>query len=241
MLLRSTLALAALAFSTAALAGQAADGRLYGHMPYPEADPAMLVEAPEGFALRQPCLIRREVLPDLIALITGARAAGVAGSVQGVSCYRSEAHQRAVFCETDPEGQPRCEEPARRAMSVAPPGHSEHSTGYAIDFGTRPSPGCADVEYCFDRTPLGQWLLGHATDYGFELSFPWKNPQRVTWEPWHWRWVGRSRAQVGAVAARRTFAAAREHFPADPRIPNLVIRVVSQPPVPEPPAAAPNG
>src|SRR3546814_5268503 len=52
-----------------------------------------------------------------------------------------------------------------------------------------------DVEYCFDRTPLGQWLLEHATDYGFELSFPWKNIQGVTWEPWHWRWVGRRSAE----------------------------------------------
>src|SRR3546814_21121513 len=94
-------------------------------------------------------------------------------------------------------------------MSVAPPGHSEHSTGYAIDFGTRPSPGCDDVEYCFDRPPLGQWLLEHATDYGFELSFPWKNIQGVTWEPWHWRWVGRSAIEPGARAARLLVATAR--------------------------------
>src|SRR3546814_14748474 len=118
-------------------------------------------------------------------------------------------------------------------MSVAPPGHSEHSTGYAIDFGTRPSPGCDDVEYCFDRTPLGQWLLEHATDYGFELSFPWKNIQGVTWEPWHWRWVGRSAIEHGERAARLLFATARADLPAKPRLPNLVLRVVSQPPVPE--------
>ncbi|WP_170151077.1 M15 family metallopeptidase [Hephaestia caeni] len=232
MLLHSALAALTLVAAAPASAGQAADARLYGHLPYPDADPAMLVAAPEGFDLRQPCLLRREVIPDLTALIAAAHAAGVAGTVQGVSCYRSAAHQRAVFCATDPDGNARCTEPAKRAMSVAPPGHSEHSTGYAIDFGTRPSPGCDDVEYCFDRTPLGQWLLKHATEYGFELSFPWRNPQGVTWEPWHWRWVGRSATEPGARAARLLFATARADFPAKPRLPNLVVRVVSQPPVP---------
>ncbi|MCM8731753.1 M15 family metallopeptidase [Hephaestia sp. GCM10023244] len=216
-----------------ALAGQAAPPRLYGHLAYPDADPTTLVEAPTGFAVRGRCLLRPEVLPDLTALIAAAQAAGVPGTVQAASCYRSAAHQNAVFCATDPEGQPRCNEPARRAMSVAPPGHSEHSTGFAIDFTTRPSPGCDDVEYCFDRTPLGQWLLAHATDYGFELSFPWKNSQSVTWEPWHWRWVGRSATEPGARAARMLFTTARADFPAKPRLPNLVVRVVSQPPVPE--------
>src|SRR3546814_9418859 len=92
----------------------------------------MLVAAPEGFDLRQPCLLRREVLPDLTALIAAAHAAGVTGTVQGVSCYRSAAHQRAVFCAINPDRDARCNEPEKRAMSVAPPGHSEHSTAYPM-------------------------------------------------------------------------------------------------------------
>src|SRR3546814_991936 len=79
MLLRSALAAFSLVAAAPAFAGQAADARLYGHLPYPDADPAMLVAAPEGFDLRQPCLLRREVLPDLTALIAAAHAAGVTG------------------------------------------------------------------------------------------------------------------------------------------------------------------
>src|SRR3546814_10525728 len=104
MLLRSALAAFSLVAAAPAFAGQAADARLYGHLPYPDADPAMLVAAPEGFDLRQPCLLRREVLPDLTALIAAAHAAGVTGTVQG----RSEEHTSelqslmrisyAVFC-----------------------------------------------------------------------------------------------------------------------------------------------
>src|SRR3546814_20761078 len=104
MLLRSALAAFSLVAAAPAFAGQAADARLYGHLPYPDADPAMLVAAPEGFDLRQPCLLRREVLPDLTALIAAAHAAGVPGTVQGVSCYRSAAHQRAVFFALNPAG-----------------------------------------------------------------------------------------------------------------------------------------
>src|SRR3546814_3579408 len=73
MLLRSALAAFSLVAAAPAFAGQAADARLYGHLPYPDADPAMLVAAPEGFDLRQPCLLRREVLPDLTALIAAAQ------------------------------------------------------------------------------------------------------------------------------------------------------------------------
>src|SRR3546814_14624790 len=104
MLLRSALAAFSLVAAAPAFAGQAADARLYGHLPYPDADPAMLVAAPEGFDLRQPCLLRREVLPDLTALIAAAHAAGVTGTAQGVSCYRSAAHQRAVFLAINSDG-----------------------------------------------------------------------------------------------------------------------------------------
>src|SRR3546814_15701490 len=107
MLLRSALAAFSLVAAAPAFAGQAADARLYGHLPYPDADPAMLVAAPAGFDLRQPCLPRREVLPDLTALIAAAHAAGVTGTGLGVSCYRPAAAQAAVFCAIMPDGTAR--------------------------------------------------------------------------------------------------------------------------------------
>jgi len=209
----------------------ALDGRLYGHLPYAEADPATLVEAPEGFAVGQPCELQAAMVPDLTRLIAAMHDAHLGGELRGVSCYRSIAHQQRVFCEARRPGKP-CVDPARRAESVAPPGHSEHGTGYAIDFGVRPEGDCPDVDPCIASSAAGQWLLMNAPDYGFELSFPRANSQGVTWEPWHWRWVGTSNSEPGALAARALFADARAQFPANPRIPTIVVRVLAQPPLP---------
>lgn len=194
------------------------DGRLLGHLPYAEAPASDLVSGPVGFALDVPCKVQRDVLPDLVRLLAAAAAApGVGPRLRAVSCFRSIAHQRAVFCSQIGPRR-RCRDAAERALSVAPPAYSEHATGYAIDFGVRPSPGCGDVEPCMAATATGQWLIAHAGEYGFELSFPAGNPQGVTWEPWHWRWVGTNVAVPGAVKARLAFTRARTNFPARPGI-----------------------
>lgn len=194
-----------------------ADGRMLGHLRYGEVARANLVAAPRGFAIGAPCLIHRDAAPDLARMLAAvAGTPGVGTTLRGVSCFRSVTHQRAVFCRSSPPG--RCPDPARRARFVGPPGYSEHATGYAIDFGARPSPGCADVDSCLALTPAGRWLIDHAPEYGFELSFPVGNAQGVTWEPWHWRWVGTSLAVPGAAQARAVFARARTTYPALPGI-----------------------
>lgn len=207
------------------------DGRLYGHIAYAQADPTALVDAPPGFAVGQECKVQRAMIPDLVRLIAAEHGARLGADIRGVSCFRTIDHQQRLFCESHGR-KGNCADPQLRAISVAPPGHSEHATGYAIDFGVRPERGCADVENCFADTAVGQWLIVNAPDYGFELSFPKNNPQGVTWEPWHWRWVGTSNSEAGALAARALFADARAHFPADPRIPTIMVRVVGQPPLP---------
>jgi D-alanyl-D-alanine carboxypeptidase len=35
-------------------------------------------------------------------------------------------------------------------------------------------------------------LQNNAAQYSFELSFPENNPQGISYEPWHWRFVGDS-------------------------------------------------
>jgi D-alanyl-D-alanine carboxypeptidase len=193
-----------------------ADGRIFGHIPYAETPAADLVNAPPGFAVGSPCRIERDVLPDLQRLLAAADATpGMAGHIHAVSCFRSIAYQHTVFCRGI--GRHAIDAMAR-ARSSAPPGHSEHETGYAIDFAIRPAPGCADVNPCIAQTPAGQWLLLHAPEFGFELSFPASNVQGVTWEPWHWRWVGSSIGEPGALQARTIFNRARTQFPALPSV-----------------------
>ncbi|WP_225883062.1 M15 family metallopeptidase [Sphingomonas aliaeris] len=208
-----------------------ADGRVLGHIPYRETEAADLVPAPAGFALGQSCLIHRDAAPDLERmLLAAAGVPGVAGHLRAVSCYRSIARQRGVFCsEIGPTKM--CKDAAERARSVGPPGFSEHATGYAIDFGIRPSPGCPDVDDCMATTAAGKWLLVNAPGFGFELSFPSGNAQNVTWEPWHWRWVGRSIMTQGASRARAVFGRARMSFPARPGIADQLDRWVAPVPV----------
>jgi D-alanyl-D-alanine carboxypeptidase len=207
------------------------DGRVLGHLPYGQVADTELVDAPPGFALGR-CRVRAEMLPDLQRLLDAAGAdPSTGGTLRGLSCHRTLTRQGSVFCRERPDG-----DPADRAISVAPPGHSEHTTGYAIDFAIRPSPNCPDAEACMSALPAARWLRENATRFGFEQSFTASNRQGVKWEPWHWRWVGRSRLVPGAARARFVFARARAEFPADPGLvdPPRVVRTIADPPPPPP-------
>ena len=206
------------------------DGRMFGHLPYAEAARTDLLAAPPGFSIGLPCLVHRDAAPDLTRMLAAAAATpGVGKALHGVSCFRKIAHQRAVFCRNYTPGI--CPDPVSRARFVGPPGYSEHATGYSIDFGVRPAPGCPDVDACVAATAAGRWLLTHAPDYGFELSFPAGNAQGVTWEPWHWRWVGANVNALGAARARLTFSRARSSYPGSPKVADVSDAWLSPPAV----------
>jgi D-alanyl-D-alanine carboxypeptidase len=211
-----------------ASASMASDGRVYGHLPYGDAAPSDLVPAPSGFALNA-CMVRRDMIPDLERLLAAAQGdSATIGQLRGLSCHRSIVRQASVFCREHPDAG--FDRDATRAISVAPPGHSEHSSGYAIDFAVRPANGCPDAEACMAATPAARWLVANAPRFGFEMSFPGGNRQNVKWEPWHWRWVGASAATPGAARARFLFARARDQFPADPAV-DRVVTIASVTPV----------
>ncbi|MCB9809011.1 M15 family metallopeptidase [Candidatus Nomurabacteria bacterium] len=74
---------------------------------------------------------------------------------------------------------------------VAKPGHSEHQLGTAIDIAGATN-GYISAGANFANTPEYQWMLEHAHEYGFILSYP-EGKQDETgyiFEPWHWRFVG---------------------------------------------------
>ncbi|WP_322963115.1 M15 family metallopeptidase [Sphingomonas fuzhouensis] len=215
------------------------DGRVAGHFPYGDAPPGDIVPAPAGFELKPYCRVHRAMIADLQRLLAAAKAdPAVGGTLRGLSCHREVARQRNIFCRDHSVSA------AERAISVAPAGHSEHATGYAIDFAVRPAHGCPDAEACMAASPAARWLIANAPRFGFEMSFPAGNKQRVKWEPWHWRWVGTSPSEPGAAQARAIFAKARAQFPADPGIRDpLKVVVTAQPPVPvvQPPAPVKKG
>jgi D-alanyl-D-alanine carboxypeptidase len=65
----------------------------------------------------------------------------------------------------------------------APPGYSEHHTGRAVDITTE---GVPALEVEFEKTHAFRWLLTHAGEFGFSLSYPAGNAHGYAYEPWHW-------------------------------------------------------
>ena len=85
----------------------------------------------------------------------------------------------------------------------APPGYSEHSTGFALDLGDAETPQ-ANLQEDFEATPAFYWLQSNAHRFHFQLSFPRGNRQGVSYEPWHWRFEG-------SAEALRRFEAAKQY------------------------------
>jgi zinc D-Ala-D-Ala carboxypeptidase len=191
-----------------ALPALGADGRLMNHFSYADAAPADLAAVPAGFGSGNCQLVHREMSASLAALVAAARAdTKVGNTIMGLSCHRTITRQRGLFCNP---AKLKARGYAGQAKWIAPPGYSEHASGFAIDFAARNAPGC-QASTCFAGTAVSRWLNANAKKYGFELSFPAGNKQGVSHEPWHWRWVGKP----GDAAARAdaVFKPARAAFP----------------------------
>lgn len=106
-----------------------------------------------------------------------AEQAGIALHV--VSAFRSIEYQADIWNRKLTRGQTTAE-----ILRVnVPPGFSEHHSGRALDLSTE---GVGPAEPEFANTPAFQWLMQHAHQFGFQLSFPEGNRHGVMYEPWHW-------------------------------------------------------
>lgn len=73
---------------------------------------------------------------------------------------------------------------------VAPPGYSEHQTGYVFDFDLNITDGKNGID--FDGTGIYSWIHENCADYGFILRYR-DGKEDITgysYEPWHFRYVG---------------------------------------------------
>ena len=158
------------------------DGRLLGHFPYAEARAASLRTLAPGVELQ----------PDAAEALQSLQAAAAADGVdiRVLSAFRSIALQKQIFFGVKSE---RNQSALERSRVSAPPGFSEHSTGYAVDLGDGQAPG-TNLSISFDSTAAFAWLQTHANRFHFHLSFPRNNRQGVSYEPWHWRFEGSSEA-----------------------------------------------
>ncbi len=163
----------------------------YGHLPYQEASLSD-VELVGSYGLSQKDeryeFLHKEASHAWLHMQFAAREEGVWLII--ISGFRTEARQTKVF--QDQLKKKKTESAAARY--VAPPGFSEHHTGYALDLGDGSAPK-TDLKTEFERTKAFFWLTKHAQKYGFEMSFgPNQKETGVAYEPWHWRYIGTSDA-----------------------------------------------
>ena len=74
------------------------------------------------------------------------------------------------------------------------PGQSEHQTGLCVDFITADMG--TELTEAFENTAAFEWLSKNAYKFGFILRYP-KGMEHITgytYEPWHYRFVGREAA-----------------------------------------------
>lgn len=123
-------------------------------------------------------------------------------NIRIVSGFRSTQYQKTVFKKKfGVQNSPTDKEFEARLRFSAPSGFSEHHTGLAIDINS--------TEQSFANTKEYKWLQEHASEYGFEMSFPENGKQGLGFEPWHWRYIGKEEDESAGVY-REIFKAARE-------------------------------
>lgn len=166
--------------SPAGAAAEPENEAILGHYPYAEAATAELVSLPDGSGI----LLAPAAAQAFRTMQQAAQRDGI--SLVSLSGFRSVETQKELFFGVKAA---RGQTASERAKVSAPPGHSEHHTGYAIDIGDAKNRS-VDLSEGFESTAAFQWLQANAPYYSFELSFPRNNDQGVSYEPWHWRYVG---------------------------------------------------
>lgn len=123
--------------------------------------------------------LHSKVLPNLHRMLDVASSSGL--KLEVISAYRSFGEQaglKSAYKVTYGAGSAN--------QFSADQGYSEHQLGTTIDFTT---PKIGDTFSGFSKTPEYDWLIAHAHEYGFIISYP-KDNGYYQFEPWHWRFVG---------------------------------------------------
>jgi zinc D-Ala-D-Ala carboxypeptidase len=159
---------------------ETAPARVLGHFAYAEAPTNELAPITANGSIT----MRQTAAQSYRKMEADAAAAGV--RLVPISGFRSVAEQNELFFKVKEQ---RNQAVSKRAEVSAPPGHSEHHTGYAVDIGDADRPE-TNLSQSFEDTPAFAWLSANAAKYSFEISFTRGNTQGVSYEPWHWRFVG---------------------------------------------------
>ena len=168
------------------------DARILGHLPYNETPKEKLV-------LIEPNIeVHIDMRESLLKMREEAKKDGI--YLVFLSGFRSINLQNDIFYSLK---SIRNQEAAERARVSAPPGYSEHSTGFAIDIGDATQRE-KDFETDFENTDAFRWLIKNAAKFHFKLSFN-KDNKYIDYEPWHWRYEG-------SIEALKVFESANRNY-----------------------------
>ncbi len=168
------------------------DHRILGHLPYDEIPKEKLV------FIEPQIEVHIDMRDSLLKMKEEAKNDGI--YLVFLSGYRSINLQNEIFYSLK---SIRNQEAAERARVSAPPGYSEHSTGFAIDIGDATQRE-TDFETDFENTEAFKWLKKNAAKFHFKLSFN-KNNKYIDYEPWHWRYEG-------SIEALKVFETSNKKF-----------------------------
>ncbi|CAI5465326.1 unnamed protein product [Closterium sp. Yama58-4] len=117
--------------------------------------------------------LRTAAARSFLSMQDAARRDGI--FLTPLSGFRSVRDQQSVFYGVKAA---RNQNIRQRAKVSAPPGFSEHHTGYALDIGDANSPA-THLEFDFENTEAFYWLQKNANRFHFELSFPPDNTRGI--------------------------------------------------------------
>ncbi|AFZ53560.1 M15 family metallopeptidase [Cyanobacterium aponinum] len=153
---------------------------ILGHLGYEQAPMSELKPVTADGRIK----LRTKAAEKFLEMQSDARREGI--TLVAISGFRTIDDQEYLFFNIKEQ---RKQETSKRAEVSAPPGYSEHHTGYAVDIGDGNAPA-TNLNTNFEQTAAFRWLEANAAKYSFELSFPEDNLQGISYEPWHWRFVG---------------------------------------------------
>ncbi len=132
--------------------------------------------------------LRLYAMMALEAMFMEMKSAGF-DDVSVTSAYRSYSYQEQIFNQYLAQNNYDYE---KVASFSNPPGSSEHQTGLCVDMHNLPSASAA-----FANEAAYTWLRENCWKFGFILRYPQDKTEitGITFEPWHYRYVGRYHAQ----------------------------------------------
>ncbi len=142
------------------------------------------------------CSVSAEMYPALRQMLEDGQQEGLQFVV--ASGYRNANYQQGLLDEDIrdfmAEGMDYEEAYEEATKDTMPAGHSEHSTGLAVDIVSASYQMLNDG---LESKPEIQWLQKHCAEYGFILRYPKEKEDitKIVYESWHFRYVGEKAAK----------------------------------------------